>query len=264
MQKSSRSLFRHALTLTAALLLPSTALAGTSHSTETADAELGMSARGVEDPFPDHVDTTRPRDVWVPGTIAVGLGAAAVVMARLALRPDCSSQDDITTCAVPSDGDIGVRGGRVFGAAGFGVGSAAFGAVAGRQLGRWLDENSRLSFERKRRIAVRAGTTTVALGAAGMIAGATLMGVGTSGAIDIGREFEDVDTAALTEEQHARLNQGLDRVRLARAGLMVLVATPTLLATGIALLVHRPRADRLSVSPALSPKYAGLSMRARF
>ncbi len=230
----------------------------------TADVDQQMSSRGVEDPFPDRIERTRPRDVWIPGAVGLGLAGASVVMGRLALLPDCGSEDDVTSCTAPTAGDIGVRGGRVFGAIGFGAGGAVFGAVAGRQFGHWLDEHPRLSLERKRRIAVRTGTTAVVLGTAGMIAGATLLGVGTQRAVDIGREFEDVDTNALTDEEYVRLNQGLDQVRLARAGLMVLVSTPTLLATGIAILVHRPRADQLSVAPALSPTYAGMSLRGRF
>lgn len=228
------------------------------------DTEPRMNPVGVEDPFPDRLDRTRPRDVAVPTMVALGLAGASVVMGRLALRPDCGSQDDITTCAAPSEGDIGVRGGRVFGALGFGAGGALFGAVAGRQFGRWLDEHPRLSFQRKRRIAVGTGATAVVLGTAGMIAGATMLGLGTRRAIGIGREFEGVDTNALTDEEYARLNGGLDEVRTARAGLMVLVSTPTLFATGVSLLVHRPRMDRLSVAPAFSSSYAGVNVRVRF
>ena len=244
------------LPLLAALLVPSPALAQPS--------ETMADFSDVEDPFPDAVDLVRPRDVLVPGTIGLGLAGLSIVMGRLALRPDCGSQDDITTCTVPSGGDIGVRGGRVFGAVGFGIGGAAFGAVAGHQFGHWLQEHPEMSIERKRRIAVRTGTTAVVLGGTGMLVGAALLGVGTRQAITIGKEFDGVDTSALSDAQYVRLNRGLDRVRVARAGLMVLVATPTLLATGIALLVHRPRADRLTVSPSLGPTYAGLSLRARF
>ena len=228
------------------------------------DTEPRMNPAGVEDPFPDRLDRTRPRDVAVPGMVALGLAGASIVMGRLALRPDCGSQDDITTCTAPSEGDIGVRGGRVFGAIGFGAGGAIFGAVAGRQFGHWLDEHPRLSFERKRRIAVGTGATAVVLGTAGMIAGATMLGVGTRRAVGIGREFDGVDTNALTDAEHLRLNEGLDEVRTARAGLMVLVSTPTLFATGVSLLVHRPRMERLSISPALSSSYAGVNVRVRF
>ncbi len=228
------------------------------------DTEPRMNPAGVEDPFPDHLDHTRPRDVAVPGMVALGLAGASVVMGRLALRPDCGSQEDITTCTAPSEGDIGVRGGRVFGAIGFGAGGAIFGAVAGRQFGHWLSEHPRLSFERKRRIAVGTGATAVVLGTAGMLAGATMLGIGTRRAVGIGREFDGVDTNALTDEEYVRLNEGLDEVRTARAGLMVLVSTPTLFATGVSLLVHRPRMDRLSISPAFSSSYAGVNVRVRF
>ena len=230
----------------------------------TVDTEPRMSPVGVEDPFPDRLDRARPRDVWIPGLVGLGLAGASVVMARLALLPDCGSEDDITTCTAPSDGDIGVRGGRVFGALGFGVGGAVFGVVAGRQFGSWLEHNPRFSLAQKRRIAIGTGTTAVVLGTAGMIAGATLLGVGTRRAVDVSRQFQGVDTDTLSDEEYAQLNGGLDQVRGARAGLMVLVSTPTLLATGISLLVHQPRGARLSVTPNVSHTYAGLSMRLRF
>jgi len=230
----------------------------------TVDAEPRMSPVGVEDPFPDRLDGARPRDVWIPGLVSFGLAGASVVMARLALLPDCSSQDDITTCTAPTNGDIGVRGGRVFGALGFGAGGAVFGVVAGRQFGDWLEHNSRLSLAQKRRIAVGTGTTAVVLGTAGMIAGATLFGVSTRRAVDVSRQFQGVDTNPLTDEEYARLNGGLDQVRNARAGLMALVAAPTLVATGVSLLVHRPGGSQLSISPHVSRTYAGVSLRLRF
>ncbi|MCR9159322.1 MAG: hypothetical protein ACE37F_08605 [Nannocystaceae bacterium] len=251
-----------ALPFFAALLAPTAALASLSGDARSTSGGT-MDADGVEDPFPDHVEQTRPRDVAVPGMIALGLAGASVVMGRVALRPDCGRQDDITTCTAPSEGDIGVRGGRVFGAIGFGAGGAAFGAIAGRQFGRWLDEHPRLSFERKHRIALGTGTTAVVLGSAGVIAGATMLGVGTHRAVTIGRGFEG-DTEALTDEEYVQLNEGLDQVRTARAGLMLLVATPTLLATGISLLVHRPQRERLTVAPTFGRGHAGLDVRVRF
>ena len=228
------------------------------------ELEPTMSPVGVEDPFPDRLDRPLPHEVWIPGAVGLGLAGASIVMSRLALRPDCSIQDDITTCTAPSSGDIGVRGGRVFGAVGFGAGGAVFGAVAGRSFSHWLAGNPRMSLAQKRRIAIGTGTTAVVLGSAGMIAGATLLGLSTQRAIDIGREFDGVDTNALTDEEHARLNQGLDQIRNARAGMMVLLSTPTLFATGVSMLAHRPRPNRLSLSPAFGRNYAGLTLRARF
>lgn len=227
------------------------------------DTEPTMDPTGVEDPFPDRLDRALPRDVWIPGTVSLGLAGAAMVMSRLALRPDCSRQDDINSCKPPSASDIGVRGGRVVGAVGFSIGGAVFGAVTGRTLGNWLTHNDRLSLARKRRIAIGAGTSAVVLGTLGLAAGATLLGVGTDNAINIGRSFEDTGEA-LTTEDTMRANRGLDEIRRARTGMMILVAAPTVLAMGASLLVHRPRGPQLSVSPALSSTYAGLSLRVRF
>lgn len=230
----------------------------------TADVEPSMSPRGVHDPFPDGIQRTLPREVWVPGAVSLGLAGSAIVMSRLALLPDCGSQDDITSCDAPTDGDVGVRGGRVFGAVGFGAGGAVFGAVAGRAFGEWLHQNPRYSLVQKRRIAIGTGATAVVLGTAGVAVGASLLGSGARQAINIGQEFEGVDTSALSDAEYARLNDGLNEVKQARAGFMVLVAAPTILATGISVLIHRPRGPQLSVTPALSPTYAGMSMRVRF
>ncbi|MGH1341027.1 MAG: hypothetical protein ACRBN8_05720 [Nannocystales bacterium] len=229
----------------------------------TADVEPSMQASGVHDPFPDGIRRTPPRDVWVPGVVGLGLAGSAIVMGRLALLPECGSQDDITSCNGASDGDIGVRGGRVFGAVGFGAGGAVFGAVAGRAFGDWLGQNPRYSLAQKRRIAIGTGTTAVVLGTAGVAVGAGLLGSGAQQAVDIGREF-DGDTGALTDAEYAQLNDGLNEVKRARAGFMVLVAAPTILATGISVLVHRPRGAQVSVAPAMSPTYAGMSVRVRF
>ncbi|MBV1860347.1 MAG: hypothetical protein KUG77_18185, partial [Nannocystaceae bacterium] len=187
-----------------------------------------------------------------------------VVMSRLALLPNCGSQDDITSCDAPTDGDIGVRGGRVFGAVGFGAGGAVFGAVAGRAFGEWLHQSPRYSLAEKRRIAIGTGATAVVLGTAGVAVGAGLLGSGARRAVGIGREFDGVDTSALSDAEHARLNNGLNEVKRARAGFMVLVAAPTVVATGISVLIHRPHGARISVTPAMSPTYAGMSMRFRF
>lgn len=230
----------------------------------TVDAAPSMNPAGVHDPFPDGIQRTPPRDVWVPGLVGLGLAGSAIVMSRLALLPDCGSQDDITSCDAPTDGDIGVRGGRVFGAVGFGAGGAVFGAVAGRAFGEWLQHSHRYSLAKKRRIAIGTGTAAVVLGTAGVAIGAGLLGSGAQRASDIGREFDGVDTSALSDAEYARLNNGLSEVKRARAGFMVLVAAPTMLATGIAVLVHRPRGARVSVTPAVSPTYAGMSMRVRF
>lgn len=230
----------------------------------TADVSPSMSPAGVDDPFPDGIQRTPPREVWIPGVVGLGLAGSAMVMSRLALLPDCGSQDDITSCDAPTDGDIGVRGGRVFGAVGFGAGGAVFGAVAGRAFGEWLQHNPRLSLAKKRRIAIGTGTTAVVLGTAGVAIGAGLLGSGAQRASEIGREFEGVDTNALSDAEYDRLNNGLGEVKRARAGFMVLVAAPTMLATGIAVLVHRPRGAQVSVTPAVSPTYAGISLRVRF
>jgi len=229
----------------------------------TADVAPSMNPAGVHDPFPDGIKRTLPREVWVPGVIGLGLAGSAVIMSRLALLPDCGNQDDITSCDAPSDGDIGVRGGRVFGAVGFGAGGAVFGAVAGRAFGEWLHQNPRYSLAKKRRIAIGTGATAVVLGTAGVAVGAGLLGSGARQAIDIGQEFEG-DTSALSDAEYARLNNGLSEVKRARAGFMVLVAAPTILATGISLLIHRPRGARVAVTPAVSPTYAGMSVQVRF
>ncbi|MEM6291574.1 MAG: hypothetical protein AAGA54_09925 [Myxococcota bacterium] len=222
-----------------------------------------MSPEGVGDPFPDRGPRTRPREVLIPGAVALGLAGAGVVMARLALLPDCNNREDVSTCAVPDEGDIGARGGRLFGAVGFGVGGAVFGVVAGREFSTWLAQRNDLSLQRKRRIAIGTGTTAVILGTAGMAVGASLFGVGARRSIEMGREFDTLSTS-LSDEEMVQVDLALNEVRTARTGLMLLVAAPTFFTTGVSILRHRPRAPQLSLSPQLSTTYVGLTAKVQF
>ena len=229
----------------------------------TVEREPFMSPEGVGDPFPDRSPRTRPRDILVPGAVALGLAGAGLVMARLALLPDCNNREDVSTCAVPSEGDLGARAGRLFGAVGFGVGGAVFGSVAGREFSTWLAQRNDLSLERKRRIAIGTGTTALVLGTAGMAVGASLFGIGVRRSIELGSQF-DPGASSLSDEETAQANLALGEVRTARTGLMLLVAAPTFFSSGVSILRHRPRAPKLSVSPQLSTTYLGVTAKVRF
>ncbi len=238
------------------------ARAAPSFERETAPAPV-MNPSGVDDPFPDRPPRIHVRSFAVPLSVSLGLAAAGTVMARLALLPDCENENDVSTCDIPDNGDIGVRGGRLVGATAFGVGGAVFGALAGRELGNWLTQTSRFDLRQKRRIAIGTGTTAVVLGTAGMVAGATLFGLATSRSIELARTFDSV-SGDLTDEEEARLGRAVGHVKTARAGLMVLVAAPTVFATGVALLRHRPRRPRLSLSPAITTTHFGVTAKLRF
>ena len=61
-----------------------------------------------------------------------------------------------------------------------------------------------------------------------------------------------------------QIDQAMQQVKVARVGLMVLVSSPVFLATGISLLVHRPRFERLRITPVASMNEVGLSATVRF
>ena len=218
-----------------------------------------MSPVGVDDPFPDRPPRARPRDAGLLLGLGLGLGAGSLILARLSLLPECGNRADVTTCLVPDGNDIGMRGGRLVGAVAFGIGGAVFGALGGRALGQALQHGPAARLERRGRIAVGVGSLAVTLGVFGFVAGVTIFGVRARRAVGIARTY---DPAA---PDVAAGNKMLDQLKLARGGLMALVASPTLVAAGIALLIHRPRPARSwALRPQLSPHRAGLSLASRF
>ncbi len=219
-----------------------------------------MRPEGVEDPFPDRLPKSRPRHAGALLGLGLGVAVAATITARLTLLPQCADERDAMTCSIPDRADIGVRVGRLVGTVAFSIGGASLGAIGGRELAAVLRE--RAGVERGRRIAVGIGTSATIFGLVGTIAGATVLGVSAQRAVDVARGFQGV--TELTDGDEARLDRMVHHVRTARVGLMVLSASPMLLATGIALLVHRPREPRVSVSPTASRRSFGLSARVRF
>ena len=222
-----------------------------------------MATMTAHDPFPDRPARARKRDAAALLTLGVGFSAAAAVVGRYALLPKCEDESNVMTCEVPDGADIGVRSGRLFGTIAFSVGGAAFGAFGGRELGRLLAQADG-PFERRRRIAVGVGATSLALGVAGVAAGATVFGVGARRSLRLADSFSATTTTD-DPETVARLEQTLDEIRTARVGLMILAASPAFVATGVSLLVHRPKRERsIQVSPSLSRTFVGATLSARF
>lgn len=222
-----------------------------------------MRPQGVEDPFPDRVTRIRPRDPAILLSVGLGLAAASAVMARLTLLPTCRDERDATTCAVPSSGDIGVRGGRMMGTVAFGIGGATFGALGGRELGRWLSQDAGAKLGRRRNLAVGVGSASLIVGVAGTIAGSVIFGLGVRRSLALASSFEDVGSEPTADELR-RVDQTLTEIRTARNGLMLLGASPTFMATGISLLAARPRARRLTLAPQIDGRMLGASATLRF
>ena len=219
-----------------------------------------MSVNEVEDPFPDEKPKERPIGAAVLLSVAGGLSLAAGAMGRASLRPDCIDRNDVESCATPNGADIGTRGGFLGGSIGFSVGGTAFGALGGRALGHYLASRPDQT-GRPRRIAVGVGASALALGSLGVVAGSVVFGIEGRRASVLGKTFEGA-TEPLTDEEVARLSVMLDHIDTARTGLMLLLASPTFVATGIALLVTAP--PKATVTPTVSRTFAGLSVSRRF
>jgi len=219
-----------------------------------------MSANDVEDPFPETEKEEKPIAAAVLLSVAGGLAITAGALGRSSLKPDCDDRNDVESCATPNGADIATRSGRLIGSIGFSVGGAAFGAIGGRALGQYLQSKSDAT-GRHRRIAVGVGASSVALGSLSIAAGSVVFGIFGRRASVLGRTFEGA-TEPLSPEEISRLGLMLDNIDTARTGMMLLVAGPTFVATGIALLVTAPK--RVSVSPSVSRSSAGLSLSGRF
>ncbi|MEM9457732.1 MAG: hypothetical protein AAGF11_26370 [Myxococcota bacterium] len=223
-----------------------------------------MSPEGIEDPFPDQIRRARPRDAAILLGLGAGFAVASAITARLTLLPDCEDQSDLTTCAIPNEAEIGLRSGRLVGTIGFTVGAAAFGAFGGRELGQLIDQGTRRPLEQRRRIAVGIGSSAVVAGLTGIAVGSSVMALGTRRSLRLASTF-DSTTDVTDPEQVARINETLDHVKTARIGLMVLAASPVFLATGISLLVHRPKLERrVRITPTASLTDVGISATVRF
>ena len=221
-----------------------------------------MSPEGVHDPFPDQARRARPRDAGILLGLGFGFAVASAITARLTLLPDCADENDVMTCAVPDGQDIGVRGGRLFGTIGFSVGAAAFCAFGTRELGQVLQQADG-SLRRRRRLATGLATTSLVLGVTGTVVGATVLGVGARRSLVLARSF-DSTASEVGPSELAQLEDTIGQVKIARAGLMVLAASPFFVASGISLLVHRPGPRRVMVTPSLGVTEVGVTARIRF
>ena len=222
-----------------------------------------MSREGVNDPFPDKPPRARPVDAVVLMGLGAGFAAASTITARSVLLPDCDNQNDLNTCTVPDAGDIGLRSGRLFGTIGFSIGGAAFGAFGAREIGQLLQQGTRLPLEKRRRIAIGLGTTSMLAGLTGIAVGSSMVGLGSVRSLRIANSF-DPATTQLSPEELALADEALGEVKNARVGLMVLVASPMFLASGISLLVNRPRLERLSITPTASLTNFGVQATVKF
>jgi len=222
-----------------------------------------MSPKGVNDPFRDKPRRARPRDAGILLGAGLGLAASSIALSRLTLLPDCGDENDVTTCAVPDGQDIGVRSGRLFGTIALSMGGAAFGAFGARELGQLMQQGGKRDLPSRKKLAVGLGATSVAVGVTGLVVGATMLGVGAQRSVSMAREF-DTSIESMTPQEVAMLQDTVDEVKLARGGLMVLSAAPFFVASGIALLVHRPREPRVRVAPIATKTQLGLSATIRF
>ncbi|MCA9654803.1 MAG: hypothetical protein KC501_33110 [Myxococcales bacterium] len=226
--------------------------------------ERFMSPVGVNDPFPDQPRRARPRDAGVLLGLGASFAIASVITARMTLLPDCEDQSDLSSCVAPAPAELGLRTGRLVGTLGFSIGAAAFGAFGARELGQRLQQGTRWSLERRRRAAVGLGVSTMAMGLTTATVGSVVLGLGARRGLRIASTLE---TAPADDPQTwVSVQAAVDQVKVARVGLMVLVASPVLIATGTALLVHRPRDEprRLSLAPTVSPTQLGLTATLRF
>ncbi|MCH9687535.1 MAG: hypothetical protein K0V04_39240 [Deltaproteobacteria bacterium] len=223
-----------------------------------------MTWSGSDDQIPDHTRQARPRDAAILLGLGGGLAVASMIAARMTLLPDCDDESDVTTCTIPDRADIGLRSGRLFGTVGFGVGAAAFGVFGARELGMLLQQRTHIPLERRRRIAVGVGTGSIAVGLTGIAVGSSVLAMGAKRSIRSANTFDDT-TSIDDPETLAQIDEMVGDVKVARVGLMVLVASPAFLATGIALLVHRPRLERrVQITPTAGLTQFGVQATVRF
>lgn len=232
---------------------------------------LASAAEPAAAEAPPAVDTSEDdqRRIVVGGVLGglgIALGATAAGLTHHALNVPCDTSKDVLECEEPSVSNLASR--RVaIGVAGWAmVAGPILGGLGGGRLTRGLaGQVQDAEVPKLRKAAVGTGWGLVGLGLATTVAGTTMFTLGLRGATESvtpsdGSEAEDA-------VQRREVRDRLGHVKVARSGLALAMVSPTLIATGAAVLYRtrkhiEPRNTRLSF--ALSPNYAGLSLSGRF
>lgn len=219
-------------------------------------------------PAADADEPETPRTLKV-GAALTGVGAAlgigAGVLTHVALTPPCQGIDDILQCEVPTASSLLGRHTMLGMSGTFAIAGAVLGGLGGGRLARGLATDATDANRRRREtIVTGVGAGALSLGLAQVIAGATMVGVGVRGAV------QPVEPTDGSEEQDQRqrdqINDRLRKVKVARSGLAMVLVSPTLIATGAAMLYRRKafRPRRIQVSFAASPTDVGMVLSGRF
>jgi hypothetical protein len=222
---------------------------------------------------PSHADVEKQRRrAGIGGAflvLGVGASAAASTLGYLSLAPKCTDPANPMTCDVPDSTDIQRRAGMLAGGAGLSFAAALMAGLGTRGLVRNTGNDLSLAARTRRRHAlVGAGATAIVLGTAGLVAGSALVGVGASRlASSRAPTIDPTDPAGSQQNVMNDVAARLEGLRVARTGLAVALAAPTMLAIGIALVRNRNHAERretVTLVPSLSPRFAGATLKARF
>lgn len=199
--------------------------------------------------------------------LPVGLlfGATAGGLAHAAFNPPCREAGDQPLECVPSLGGLVARR---YAVSFSGVSSVAGGVLGGLGAGfltRGLAAQSTDANRAKRKkIMTGVGAGVVSFGLASAVAGTTMFVAGLRGAL---RPLPESDgTASADEQLEDAVNGLLGKVRLGRSGLGLLMASPTFIAAGAAMLHRRHAFDRppVRVSFAVSSQEVMLGVSGRF
>ncbi len=202
----------------------------------------------------------------VLGGLGLALGASAAGLTHYALDVPCDTSGDVLECEEPSLESLASR--RIaLGFAGWAmIAGPVLGGLGGGRLTRGLSgQVSDADVPRLHKAAVGTGWGLVGLGLASALAGTTMFAVGIGGALEgvtpsNGSEAQDA-------VQRREVRDRLSDAKLGRSGIALFMASPTMIATGAAILYRTkkhiaPRNTRLSFT--VTPRYAGLSLTGRF
>jgi len=199
--------------------------------------------------------------------LPVGLlfGATAGGLAHAAFNPPCREAGDQPLDCVPSLGGLVARR---YAVSFSGISSVAGGVLGGLGAGfltRGLAaESTDANRAKRKKIMTGVGAGVVSFGLASAVAGTTMFVAGLRGALE---PLPDDDGSAAADDQlESAVNGLLGKVRLGRSGLGLLMASPTFIAAGAAML-HRRHAftpPPVRVSFAVSSREVMLGVSGRF
>jgi len=195
----------------------------------------------------------------------VGLGVTSGLLTHFALNPPCQDIPDILECEVDAGRFLG-RYAMLSMSGTLAIGGAVLGGLGGGRLARGIalastDGNR----EKRKKIITGIGAGTLSLGVAQFVAGTVMISRGVRGALE-----PVADTDGTPEQDQAQRDAIYDRLRgvkVARSGLAMIMVSPTLIATGAAMLYRRKafdRPSRVQVSFMGSRTEAGFVVSGRF